>query len=97
MANLLHGEPVAIGDRVFDVSATRGIGTVASITSVGIEVQFQTGPRVIYKSDGAQTGKVRPTLFWRDPILVTPRKNERGWHHQKMALDAIRKIVSGEP
>ena len=93
MISKLHGEAVEIGDRVFDVSATRGVGKVVALTTIGIEVQFQTGPRIIYKTDGAQTGKIRPTLFWRDPILVVPRKNERGWQHQRAALEAIRNII----
>lgn len=93
MISKLHGESVAVGDRVFDVSATRGVGQVVAIGVAGIEVQFQTGPRIIYRHDGAQTGKVRPTLFWRDPILVVPRKNEKGWQHQKAALEAIRNII----
>lgn len=92
----LHGEPINIGDIIFDVSATRGIGRVVNLTRKGIEVQFGNGgPRIMYKEDGAQLGKSRATLFWRDPILIVPIKSEPLWEHQKKVAIAIRDALMG--
>lgn len=93
---LLHNEQVRVGDIVFDVSATRGTGRVVNITAKGAEVQFGNGgPRFIYKTDGAQLGRSRPTLFWHDPIFVAPMRNETLWKQQKDMALAMRKVLEG--
>lgn len=92
----LHNEPIKVGDIVFDVSATRGIGRVVNLTRKGIEVQFGNGgPRIMYKDDGAQLGKSRATLFWRDPVILIPVKSESLWEHQKAVAIAIRDALMG--
>lgn len=92
----LHNEPVRVGDIVFDVSATRGLGKVVNLTKKGIEVQFgNEGPRIMYKEDGAQLGRSRSTLFWRDPIIIVPYKGEKLWDHQKNVAIAVRDALMG--
>lgn len=92
----LHGEPIKVGDVAFDVSANRGWGKVINITRRGIEVQFgNEGPRLLYKEDGAQHGRARPTLFWRDPIFAIPMKDEGLWEHQKKVAAALRHALMG--
>ena len=92
----LHNEPIRVGDMVFDVSATRGHGKVINITKRGLEVQYGTaGARIMYREDGVQLGRSRPTLFWRDPIIVYPVRDETLWEHQKRVAIEIREILLG--
>lgn len=92
----LHDEPIKVGDVVFDVSATRGVGKVINLTPRGIEVQFGSeGARILYRGDGCQLGKPRATLFWRDPVILIPMKNEALWGHQKNVAIAIRNALMG--
>lgn len=95
----LHGEEVKVGDNVFDVSATRGLGRVLRISERGIEVQFARGPRATFTESGVQVGKGRATLFWRDPIFVIPTKNELLWGTQmrlaSQTRDALMEVHNG--
>lgn len=84
----LHGEVINVGDTVFDVSASRGLGRVININNRGIEVQFNRGPRATFGENGVQISKGRATLYWRDPIFVIPLKDERLWGTQmRLATD----------
>lgn len=91
---LLHGEPVAIGDLVFDVSVGRGPGKVHALSARGIECLFEaTGVRATYSGEGFQLGQPRATLFWKNPIVVIPAKNDTRWTAQREAVIYVTGVI----
>lgn len=89
----LHSEKVELGDTVYDVSASRGVGRVIMLSSAGIEVEFSSGSRTTYNERGIQRGKNRSTLFWRDPIIFVPAKSERVYSAQKTIAATIKNVL----
>lgn len=79
----LHHEPANVGDRVYDL--TRGFGEIAGVSDV-IEVRFPTGIRIQYNDNGVPLNRSIPQLYWRNPIIVAPTKNDDTW-------EAVEKIV----
>jgi hypothetical protein len=85
----LHGEPVAAGDTVYDVSIGRGAGRVSRIVNGAIECNFGT-VRAIYNSDGRQRAATMVTLFWHNPIVEIPVKNNDVWASQLALARAVK-------
>jgi hypothetical protein len=65
------------GDKVFDV--VMGWGEVKSAKPDYCEVRF--GPTIMVYREGGTTTHFRNkrTLYWNNPILVTPTKTVRRW------------------
>lgn len=78
MAASLDGELVVVGDRVYDM--VWGPGVVAQLQLSGNFVVRFAGTRTsTYTSAGVNTRYPGRTLYWRDPIIVTPVKDEARW------------------
>ncbi len=79
----LHGYEAVKGDNVFDL--LDGTGTIVASREPpeepGILVEFPNGKRRWYGEDGRTPTRPRMTLYWEDPVLVSPPKNGRaGWN-----------------
>lgn len=80
----LHDDPVAVGDRVYDV--VDGWGTVVFIEDAphppSIRVRFdETARERVYDPAGMTASRApRATLYWQDPVLAPPPKEVgAGW------------------
>lgn len=71
----INNENVSIGDRVYDL--TQGNGTVIDTTFNEIAVRFDNGVRIAFDSTGHYGGVRR--LYWHNPIVVEPPKNNSLW------------------
>lgn len=82
---------VLIGDRVFDTIF--GAGTVDRITEDEGKFWVLIANRnECYDSKGNGRFGVR-TLYWRDPIIVAPSKDEKTWEHISAIATAAYKIL----
>ena len=68
-------ENVAVGDRVYDL--TQGVGTVLDTTFNDISVRFDNGVRITFDHTGNYGGVRR--LYWHNPIVVEPPKDNKLW------------------
>lgn len=74
----MDGETVVEGDNVFDM--VWGAGVVAQVHTSGTFVVRFAGTRsATFSQDGNNVRYPGRTLFWRNPIVVVPMKNERRW------------------
>lgn len=72
---ILDGEEVLVGDAVYDIARAQ-TGTVSEVDGAGCHVSFGA-VRSRYSNGGLFVGVRR--LYWRDPILALPRKNDQDW------------------
>lgn len=79
MAHTLDGSSVAIGDNVYGVG--HGPGQVIELlTEDRFRVQFAAGSTYTFGSDGVMARAQYRSLFWRDPVLAAPGKDETRWN-----------------
>lgn len=71
----ISNENVAVNDRVYDL--TQGLGTVVDTTFNEIAVRFDNGVRISFDSTGHYAGVRR--LYWHNPVVVEPTKDNRLW------------------
>ena len=72
----LDGSTVNVGDLIFDIL----LQSPGQVTSVGISsyvVDFGNGRLITYTQNGALAGAKR--AYWRNPIILVPRKSEPRW------------------
>ena len=87
MSASLDGEAVGVGDSVYDM--VWGPGTVAQLhVSGNFVVRFAGTRTATFTSAGVNTRYPGRTLFWRDPIVAVPTKDEARW-------TLIHQLVSG--
>ena len=78
MAATLDGYDVNIGDKVFDVA--HGIGDVMEmLVEDRFRVRFATGQYFAYDSTGTTKRYPRRTLYWHDPVISLPHKDDTKW------------------
>lgn len=87
-----HNEEIYNGDRVFDISMNRGYGNVIRVLDKKFEVRFAR-ISVFYDSQGVQQGKSRPTLFWDQPLVINPTKDEYNWAIKRDLIAEFLKLV----
>lgn len=74
----MDGSPVLVGDSVYDTAY--GTGTVAELMSVDrFRVSFPQGRTYVYSDAGVNTRFTIRTLFWRNPVIAVPAKNDNAW------------------
>ncbi|WP_333679886.1 hypothetical protein [Dyella sp.] len=82
----LDGYDVEAGDPVYDLF--HGEGRVKSVTADGHAVVVFGGRFMTYDDRGiGQHG--RRSLYWHNPILLTPMKDEAAWNLQRRLNQAI--------
>lgn len=82
----LNGEPVSVNDRVYDIS--KGGGIVIELAYGEIRVQLDDGSQTHYDSEGNQNGK--RFLYWHNPVVIDPPRNETKWVLLKSILETIK-------
>lgn len=74
----LDGYNVNVGDSVFDM--VWGAGTVEQImVSDRFTVRFGPARVGVFSSSGVNARYSGRTLFWKNPVLVPPTKDDRRW------------------
>lgn len=87
MTTSLDGEPVVAGDSVYDM--VWGPGSVLTVQMSGNFVVRFAGTRTgTYTPAGVNTRYPGRTLYWRNPVIVVPTKDEGRW-------TLIHQLVSG--
>lgn len=91
----LDGDEVAVGDRVYDTYL--GDGIVKNMTADKRIVVVFSGTRMFtYDSRGISTTG-RKTLYWHNPVFMTPRKNEVHWDYQKKLCKVVSDFMHDNP
>lgn len=92
---VLDGDKVAAGDSVYDVAMAES-GTVARVTTRGdIEVRFSRGRIARYGPNGMFAGVKR--LYWHNPVIEIPRKNDRRVRLVAALLTTLRTHLKDQP
>ena len=93
MANLtLDGDELNVNDNVYDV--VYGDGTVKEAYASYVVVKF-VDREVTYNGNGNCTVFDKKTLFWHNPVLITPRKSYLGMDVAASAAEAVINQMSG--
>lgn len=93
MAHELDGYEVNLGDTVFDV--VYGMGTVKELLADGrFRVYFAGKNRFVYGSDGRRVdAKTRRTLYWHDPVIAVPAKDDISWTKLRQLATALIEVM----
>lgn len=85
----LDNDAVNLGDSVFGVGY--GVGRVVELlTEDKFRVQFAlTGRTITYESTGFMARASARSLFWHDPVIVPPAKDETFWHALRASVQAL--------
>lgn len=94
---ILDGDEIVPGDKLYDL--LHGFVSVKQVYADSILVKRRTAAGreqlVNYNPAGVASNAARRTLYWADPIVVTPRKDARIWQAQKnMLLNVTAQIGS---
>lgn len=91
---MLHGEPVAVGDAVYDI--LRGAGFVERLRPDGkFEVRFTTTRMLrVFQQDGRPSPGDPTLLYWHDPVVFIPTKSETAYVQQRNIALAIREAFA---
>jgi hypothetical protein len=91
---MLHGEPVAVGDAVYDI--LRGAGFIERLRPDGkFEVRFTTTRMLrVFQQDGRPSPGDPILLYWHDPVVFIPLKREAAYVQQRNLSSAIRDALS---
>ena len=82
---MISGENAVIGDRVYDV--VHGYGQIVDTAFNDITVRFDNGIRITFDATGSYGGVRR--LYWHNPIVVEPSKDNKLWQTMRECLLSI--------
>lgn len=81
----LQGQEVEVEDKVYDL--LEGWGSVSSVDLSKITVKFAGNVYYSYNSAGKRIGNTPARfpkfLFWQDPIVMLPLKDDTKWQTMK--------------
>lgn len=83
---LMDGYKVEVGDRIFDTRF--GWGTVFLTQPGFVSVEFPKNLRYKYTNEGRR-GKLPRSLFWQDPVVGAPPKDEFRWNEAKRLMGQV--------
>jgi hypothetical protein len=86
----MDGYAVVLHDTVHDV--LHGAGKVVELlpTAGRFRVKFSSQPSPItYSNDGYASRYSQRTLYWRNPVLVAPFKDDKGWNKISPIISAV--------
>lgn len=84
----MDGAVVLVGDQVHDV--VYGVGTVVELLDNRFVVSYASmRRRMTYNSSGIASTKSVRTLYWRDPVLVAPAKDDVQWSKMRAVCMAV--------
>lgn len=74
----LDGDDVNLGDQVFDI--VYGTGEVVELKVEGrFRVRFAGNKFFVFDGNGVRADAKNRTLYWHDPVLVVPMKDDINW------------------
>ena len=82
---MISNENAVVGDRVYDI--VQGYGQIVDTAFDDIAVRFDNGIRITFDKDGNYGGVRR--LYWHNPIVVEPTKNNKLWQTMRDCLLSI--------
>jgi hypothetical protein len=93
--HMLDSDEVLLGDTVFDV--VYGTGTVTELLAdKRFRVTFAGNKRFVYREDGVRVdSKGRRTLYWHDPVVAIPVKDDISWTKLRQLMTAVLEVVRG--
>ena len=92
MAHMMDGAPIIVGDSVHDI--LHGPGTVVELKA-NDRVRVRFGQKYfVYDANGVIVDSgYRRTLYWRDPVLFPPQKDDVNFHlTRKLVQDIYNRI-----
>jgi len=88
----MDGYAVAIGDTVYDTAY--GTGRVVMIMSGGrFQVVFPQGRSYVYSGGGVNSRFTIRTLYWRDPVIVIPTREDNKWSALQNVCRAVASAI----
>jgi hypothetical protein len=84
---MLDGFAVDVGNIVWDILMGQA-GQVAAVSPTSVTVDFGGGRTLTYFGNGEVAGRRR--LYWRNPVLTLPEKNDSQWQLLQAVVDTIR-------
>jgi hypothetical protein len=87
----LDGSPVNVNDSVYCTVLGPGTVMVAGASTVG--VQFASSGQLTQYDDGGIGPWRRRTLYWADPVVFIPQKDQNKWNQTKALLLALRDFL----
>ena len=88
----LHGHVIAAGDAVYDM--VDGLLRVVDVYPTAFAVRLKNGTFRTYDSTGLAKNRGRPTLFWHNPIVMSPHKDANMWALQRTNIVKAAKFLS---
>ena len=82
---MISNENAVVGDLVYDI--VQGYGQIVDTAFNDIVVRFDNGIRITFDKDGNYGGVRR--LYWHNPIVIEPTKDNRLWQTMRDCLLSI--------
>lgn len=82
---MISNENAIVGDRVYDI--VQGYGQIVDTAFGDIVVRFDNGIRITFDKTGSYGGVRR--LYWHNPIVVEPTKDNKLWQTMRDCLLSI--------
>lgn len=82
---MISNENANVGDRIYDI--VQGYGQIVDTAFGDIAVRFDNGIRITFDKDGNYGGVRR--LYWHDPIVIEPTKDNKLWQTMRDCLLSI--------
>lgn len=86
----MDGYQIKSGDKVYDVY--RGDGAVTFVGNANITASFN-GIQAVYDLNGVAKKTGLRNLFWFNPAVVAPPKDQALWERRKNALVSISELI----
>jgi hypothetical protein len=87
----LDGSEVEVGNPIY--CTVLGPGTVELVNPSSVGVRFASSGQITQYETGGIGPWRRRTLFWADPIVFVPPKNQDAWNYTKSMLIALREML----
>lgn len=87
----LDGSTVDIGDSLY--CTVLGPGTAELVNPSSVGVRFASSNQLTQYETGGVGPWRRRTLFWADPIVFVPPKNQTTWGYTRSMLIALRDML----
>lgn len=75
----MDGATVNVGDRVYDTAYGPGVVEQLLVDSRFVVMFSTVSRRQTYSTSGTGVRFPTRTLFWHDPIIAVPAKDDTGW------------------
>lgn len=86
---LLDGTEVRVGDTLWSVAEGRGRVTQL-LTEGRVLIEFEVGGRTVtFDGLGIRARGTHRTLFWKNPIIAIPSKDDALWDRLRPVITAV--------